>query len=87
MDQRARFGRAKKQLPVKQLLFDMDILTPAADESFVEMLTRSVESSVNENVVRVIGRDDLIAMKRVAAKDTATGERHQLDLDCLVRQN
>jgi hypothetical protein len=37
----------KKQLPVKQLLFDMDILTPAADETFSTMLARSVEGSVN----------------------------------------
>jgi hypothetical protein len=77
----------KKQLPVKQLLFDIDILTPAEDESFSAMLARSVEGTVNGNTVRVIGREDLIAMKFVAARNADTGtEKHQLDLDCLVRQ-
>jgi predicted nucleotidyltransferase len=77
----------KKQLAAKQLLFDLDILTPAADENFVAMLVRSVEGTVNGNAVRVIGRNDLIAMKRVAAaNDASTGvEKHKLDLDCLTR--
>jgi predicted nucleotidyltransferase len=78
----------KKQLPVKQLLFDMDILTPAADENFSAILAQSVEGMVNGNAVRVIGREDLIAMKRVAARTVDTGaEKHQVDLDCLVRQD
>jgi predicted nucleotidyltransferase len=78
----------KKQLPVKQLLFDMDILTPAADETFSAMLARSVEGAVNGIAVRVMGRDDLIAMKRVAANDAHTDvEKHKLDLDCLTAPN
>jgi hypothetical protein len=76
----------KKQLPVKQLLFDMDILTPAADENFSAMLARSAQGTVNGGVVRVIARDDLIAMKRVAANDATTDvEKHKRDLDCLTR--
>jgi hypothetical protein len=78
----------KKQLPVKQLLFDMDILTPAADEDFSAMLVRSVQGTVNGGVVRVIARDDLIAMKRVAANDATTDvEKHKRDLDCLTGQD
>lgn len=78
----------KKQLPVKQLLFDMDILTPAADESFSAILARSAQGTVNGSAVRVIARDDLIAMKRVAAKDANTDiEKHKRDLDCLTRQD
>jgi predicted nucleotidyltransferase len=76
----------KKQLPVKLQLFDMDILTPAADETFSAMVARAVEGTVNGNNVRVIGLTDLIAMKRSAASDTDTGEKHKLDLDCLIRQ-
>jgi hypothetical protein len=78
----------KKQLPVKWLLFDLDILTPAVDESFSALLARSVEGTVNGNSVRVVGRDDLISMKRAAANDTTTDvDKHQRDLDCLARQS
>lgn len=65
----------------------MDILTPAADESFSAMLARSVQGTVNGSAVRVVGRDDLILMKRVAANYTDTDvEKHKSDLDCLTRQ-
>jgi hypothetical protein len=43
----------KKQLPVKQLLFDMDILTPAADESFPAIRGRSAQVMVSDQEVRV----------------------------------
>ena len=77
----------KKQLPVKQLLFDMDILTPAAGENFSAMLARSMQGTVSGSAVRVIARDDLIAMKRVAANDhNADMEKHRRDLDCLTRR-
>lgn len=77
----------KKQLAVKELLFDMDVLTPAADENFPAMLARSTQGTVNGGAVRVIARDDLIAMKRVAANDAATDvEKHKRDLDCLTRR-
>src|SRR6266478_8442416 len=56
----------KKQLPVKQMLFDMDILTPPADESFPAILARSGNVMVGDLQVRIIERDDLIAMSRVA---------------------
>jgi hypothetical protein len=76
----------KKQLPVKQLLFDMDILTPAADENFSALLARSSQGTVNNHAVNVIARDDLIAMKRVAANDpNANVKKHIRDLDCLTR--
>jgi len=61
----AHLAGPKKQLPVKQLLFDMDILTPATDESFLAILERSGQVMVGDLEVRVIARDDLIAMKRV----------------------
>jgi predicted nucleotidyltransferase len=76
----------KKQLPVKQRLFDMDILTPSADASFSAILARSTEADVSGNAVRVIGREDLIAMKQSAANDPAADvEKHKRDLDCLTR--
>jgi hypothetical protein len=76
----------KKQLPVKQLLFDMDILTPASDENFSAMLARSADGTINGGAVRVIARDDLIAMKRIAAADPNTDvEKHKRDLNCLTR--
>ena len=59
----------KKQLPVKQLLFDMDILTPGVEESFPAILERSGHVMVGDVEVRVIARDDLIAMKRIAANE------------------
>jgi predicted nucleotidyltransferase len=74
----------KKQLPVKQLLFDMDILTPAAEESFPAILERSGRVIVSEVEVRIIARDDLIAMKRSAADDPKSDVgKHKRDLDCL----
>jgi hypothetical protein len=74
----------KKQLPVKQLLFDMDILTPSAHESFPAILERSDRTMVGDLEVSVIGRDDLIAMKRdVVNKQEPGSEKHQRDLDCL----
>jgi len=77
---------SKKQLPVKQLLFDMDILTPAADENFSVMLARSADGTINGGAVKVIARDDLIAMKRIAAADPNTDvEKHKRDLDCLTK--
>jgi predicted nucleotidyltransferase len=76
----------KKQLPVKQLLFDMDILTPGADESFPAILERSGHVMVGDVDVRVIARDDLISMKRVAAnKPEPESEKHKRDLECLER--
>jgi predicted nucleotidyltransferase len=76
----------KKQLPVKQLLFDMDILTPAADENFLAILARSGLVMVGDLEVRVIGRDDLIAMKReVVNKQESGSEKHKRDLECLER--
>jgi hypothetical protein len=76
----------KKQLPVKELLFDMDILTPAADESFPAILERSGQMIVGDMEVRVIARDDLIAMNRVAAnKPEPESEKHKRDLECLER--
>src|SRR6266446_1278160 len=74
----------KKQLPVKQLLFDMDILTPAADENFPAILERSGRVIVSDVEVRIIARDDLIAMKRSAAGDPKSDVgKHKRDLDCL----
>ena len=74
----------KKQLPVKQLLFDMDILTPAADENFPAILARSGLVMVDDLEVWVIGRDDLIAMKReVVNKQEPGSEKHKRDLECL----
>ena len=74
----------KKRLPVKQLLRDMDILTPAADESFPAILKRSDRTMIGDLEVRVIGRDDLIAMKReVVNKQEPGSEKHQRDLECL----
>lgn len=76
----------KKQLPVKQLLFDMDILTPAADESFPAILGRSDRTMVGDLEVRVIARDDVIAMKReVVSKQEPGSEKHKSDLECLER--
>jgi len=76
----------KKQLPVKQMLFDMDILTPSADESFPAILARSGHVMVGDLQVRIIARDDLIAMKRVAAnKPEPESEKHNRDLECLER--
>jgi predicted nucleotidyltransferase len=76
----------KKQLPVKQLLFDMDILTPGEEESFPAILKRSSHVMVGDVEVRVIARDDLIAMKRVAAnKPEPESEKHKRDLECLER--
>jgi len=76
----------KKQLPVKQMLFDMDILTPAADESFPAIMERSGQVMVGDEEVRVIARDDLIAMKRFAAnKPEPESAKHKLDLECLER--
>jgi len=76
----------KKQLPVKQMLFDMDILTPSADESFPAILARSGHGMVGDLQVRIIARDDLIAMKRVAAnKPEPESEKHKRDLECLER--
>jgi predicted nucleotidyltransferase len=76
----------KKQLPVKQLLFDIDILTPAADESFPAILERSGHVTVGDLEIRIISRDDLIAMKRVAAnKPEPESEKHKRDLERLER--
>jgi hypothetical protein len=76
----------KKQLPVKQLLFDMDILTPAVDESFPAILERSGHVTVGDLEVRVISRADLIALKRIAAnKPEPESEKHKRDLECLER--
>jgi predicted nucleotidyltransferase len=76
----------KKQLPVKQLLFDMDILTPGEEESFAAILKRSGHVMVGDVEVRVIARDDLIAMKRVAAnKPEPESEKHKRDLERLER--
>jgi len=73
----------KKQLPVKQMLFDMDILT---HESFPAILARSGHVMVGDLQVRIIARDDLIAMKRVAAnKPEPESEKHKRDLECLER--
>jgi len=62
----------------------MDILTPGTDESFPAILERSGQVMVGDLEVRVIARDDLIAMKRSAASDPkCDAEKHKRDLDCL----
>jgi len=77
---------AKKQLPVKLLLFDMDILTPTENENFPAILERSGRVMLGDLEVRVIGRDDLIAMKREVVKKQEPGsEKYKRDLDCLER--
>lgn len=77
---------SRKQLPVKQLLFDMDILTPAADESFPAILGRSGRTMIGDLEVRIIARHDLIAMKREAGNKQEPGsEKHKRDLECLER--
>ena len=77
-------AKPKKQFQAKQTLFDMDILTPAADENFPAILARSGRAMVGDLEVRVVARDDLIAMKReVVNKQEPGSEKHKHDLDCL----
>jgi len=66
----------------------MDILTSAADESFSALLARSDSVTVCDLEVRVIERDDLIAMKReVVNKQERGSEKHKRDLDAWRGRN
>jgi hypothetical protein len=58
-----------------------DILTPAAEVSFSEWLSRAVSAQIQYLTVHVIGRSDLIAMKRLASQcDTRSAAKHAADL-------
>jgi predicted nucleotidyltransferase len=61
-------------------------LTPGTDESFPAILARSARVMIGDLEVKVIARDDLIAMKReVVNKQEPGPEKHKRDLDCLKR--
>jgi hypothetical protein len=78
-------ARPSKRIPVTLSGYCLDILTPSLDEDFADMLARSVPGTINGLPVRVIGRADLIAMKKVAAANSgAEVDKHQQDLDCLL---
>lgn len=76
----AALAKLGVQLPVKQLYYYLDVLTPR-DTSFADMLEKSVPATLDRIAVRVAGRDDLIAMKRFAiAQDDANRPKHEADL-------
>lgn len=76
----AALAKLGVQLPVKQLHYYLDVLTPR-DTSFADMLEKSVPATLDRIAVRVAARDDLIAMKRFAiAQDDANRPKHEADL-------
>jgi hypothetical protein len=64
----------------------VDILTPPPpDEGFSNLLARSKPAIVIDLSVRVLGKDDLVAMKRLAVEDSENSAKHQRDLKCLLK--
>ncbi|WP_171088939.1 hypothetical protein [Usitatibacter rugosus] len=80
----SQLAKPKVQMPVKRDYL-LDVLTPPPEFSFSELDSRAEVAILNGSTrVRVIGRADLAAMKRLAVasvgKDLA---KHQNDLQCL----
>lgn len=72
-----------KQVPVRDWRFDVDILTPRTEETYSVLAARSVQATLNNVMVNVISRSDLIAMKRIAAAEASDPAKHSRDLECL----
>lgn len=79
-----RLAKPSIQVPMKAWDFWLDILTPHQEESFSELLERSAEAKLDFTTVKVIGKSDLINMKKRAVQ--ALGNevaKHRRDLERL----
>jgi predicted nucleotidyltransferase len=69
---------------LKKLHLWLDLLTPREGENYPELLERSVPAKIDGLTVRVMGRDDLIAMKmRALAESETDAAKHRRDLERL----
>jgi hypothetical protein len=74
-------AKSDTQVLLKIMQYWADILAPAAKVSFSELLSRAVSAQIQYLTVHVIGRSDLIAMKRLASqRDTRSAAKHAADL-------
>jgi hypothetical protein len=80
----ADLAKPRMRVPVHNVVCEVDILTPQADEYFADLLARSVSAILNDLSVRVLGRADLIAMKRLAVEESENPDKHRRDLKCLL---
>lgn len=72
------------QVPLKCMHYWADILTPSCGVDFAQLVDRSVQARVGESFVLVIGRRDLVEMKKNAiATVVSDSSKHELDLMCL----
>ena len=69
-----------KLIRVKVLHYWLDLLTPEGGIDFAELRGRAVFATMNEMLVPVVGRDDLIALKEVAASKPDCDAKHKQDL-------
>jgi hypothetical protein len=77
-------ARTGVHLPIKCIHCTVDVLTPKADEDYERFRGSSIESMVGFNPVRVIDRENLIAMKsRTVAEMSEDLAKHERDLSCL----
>jgi predicted nucleotidyltransferase len=74
----------KKQMPLKNWHHQIDVLTPSEDIIFEHLMSRSNEFFLGDTSVNVIGLNDLIAMKQIAA-DHSDDPKHKVDLERLNR--
>lgn len=79
----SELAKANVQIPFKHDFY-LDILTPPPSMDFTVMYRSSIQARLNGNHIRVIDRQNLIALKRLAVESTTkVYEKHRIDLKCL----
>lgn len=77
-------ARQAIQVPIKNLQYWAELLTPRGGFDFDSIKTSSLQGTVGQQPVRVISRADLIKMKEDAVtKITEDLRKHERDLECL----
>jgi hypothetical protein len=78
-----RLAQPGVQVPLKAL-HHIDALTPPKGIQFSDLSRHAQPAAVNGVALRVVGRDGLVALKRIAAQGTGEVAKHAADLARLV---
>lgn len=77
------FSKPNVQLPIKRDFY-LDILTPPANIEYEMLIRHALDAGLNKIPIKVVSREDLIALKRIAVKRQESEiVKHRSDLQCL----
>ena len=79
------FTRPKVQFPLKFAPFNCEFQTPTSHDEFVRLGSNAIRTEIMAQSVLMLGRSDLIEMKRNCIKDYGHSlAKHQKDLEYLM---